>query len=297
MKKIKLLLPLVMVSLGGFAQNNNYPTTGNPTVYDYSPTIFLQRNTSEGGYTQGIQTRLLDGTNNWFFGNLHDGQWMVAKGDYNNAKLTVLSNGNVGIGKSDPLTKLDVNGTAIISNSAGTSYNENLRLPSATSGFASIALGAIAGDWGTGFGQWSLIKFPESMASKFGIRHNNDDYLNILTNGNVGIGTTTPNEKLSVNGKIRAKEIKVETANWPDYVFAEGYKVGTLEELEDYIKVNKHLPDMPSAKEAETNGVELGEMNKLLLKKVEELTLYLIEKDKQIKQLENRMANLEKQKQ
>ncbi len=112
------------------------------------------------------------------------------------------------------------------------------------------------------------------------------------SNGFVGIGTATPKEKLSVNGKIRAKEIKVETANWPDYVFAEGYKVGTLEELESYIKANKHLPDMPSAKEVETKGVELGEMNKLLLKKVEELTLYLIEQNKRI---ENYQATQEKQ--
>ncbi|MEE1945892.1 hypothetical protein VRU48_12295 [Pedobacter sp. KR3-3] len=104
--------------------------------------------------------------------------------------------------------------------------------------------------------------------------------------GNVGIKTQTPgNYELAVNGKIRAKEIKVETANWPDYVFDEGYKVGTLEELESYIKANKHLPEMPSAKEVEANGVGLGEMNKLLLKKQEELTLHLIEQNKQLQGL------------
>ena len=104
--------------------------------------------------------------------------------------------------------------------------------------------------------------------------------LTISGKGDVGIGTTTPREKLSVNGKIRAKEVKVESTNWPDYVFEEGYNVGTLKELESYIKANKHLPEIPSAKEVQANGVELGEMNKLLLKKVEELTLHLIEKDK-----------------
>ncbi|MBO9675434.1 MAG: hypothetical protein J7577_18440 [Sphingobacteriaceae bacterium] len=111
------------------------------------------------------------------------------------------------------------------------------------------------------------------------IRDNSHTYIGNLNviDGNVGIGTDLPSEKLSVNGKIRAREIKVEATNWPDYVFEEGYKVGTLQELESYIKANKHLPEMSSAREIETNGVALGEMNKLLLKKIEELTLHLIE--------------------
>lgn len=115
----------------------------------------------------------------------------------------------------------------------------------------------------------------------------------IKANGDVGIGTAMPREKLSVNGNIRAKEIKVESTNWPDYVFEEGYNIGTLKGLESYIKTNKHLPDMPSAKEVAANGIELGEMNKKLLKKIEELTLHLIEKDKKIDALIERVEVLE----
>ncbi len=99
---------------------------------------------------------------------------------------------------------------------------------------------------------------------------------------NVGIGTLTPQEKLSVNGKIRAKEIKVEATNWPDYVFKQNYDLMPLQQLETYIKANGHLPGVPSAQKAQQEGVELGEMNKILLKKIEELTLHLIEKDKQL---------------
>jgi hypothetical protein len=106
-----------------------------------------------------------------------------------------------------------------------------------------------------------------------------------FANGNVGIGTTTPNEKLAVNGKIRAIEIKVESANWPDYVFEKDYALPTLNHIEAYIKQYKRLPEMPSAKEVAANGIELGEMNKLLLKKQEELTLLLIEQNKQLQQL------------
>jgi hypothetical protein len=101
--------------------------------------------------------------------------------------------------------------------------------------------------------------------------------------GNLGIGTTTPTERLTVNGKIKANEIRVDGNGQPDYVFDEGYKVSTLQELESYIKVNKHLPEIPSAAEAAKNGIALGAMNKLLLKKIEELTLHLIEKDKELK--------------
>jgi hypothetical protein len=122
------------------------------------------------------------------------------------------------------------------------------------------------------------------------IANNGASYFN---GGNVGIGTETPTEKLSVNGKIRAKEIKVESANWPDYVFEEGYQIGKLETLESYIKANKHLPEVPSAKEVAANGIELGEMNKVLLKKIEELTLHLIEKDKTINQLLKRVQTIE----
>jgi len=118
--------------------------------------------------------------------------------------------------------------------------------------------------------------------------------MRITQNGDVGIGTNTPREKLSVNGKIRAQEIKVEMANWPDYVFADDYQQQTLPELERYIKVNKHLPEVPSAKEVEQNGVALGEMNKILLKKIEELTLHLIEKDKVLTELTKRIERLEK---
>ncbi len=110
--------------------------------------------------------------------------------------------------------------------------------------------------------------------------------LTISGKGDIGIGTTTPKEKLSVNGKIRAREVKVEANNWPDYVFEDSYKVETLEGLESYIKANKHLPEIPSAKEVQANGIELGEMNKLLLKKIEELTLYIIDKDKTVKKVE-----------
>jgi len=112
--------------------------------------------------------------------------------------------------------------------------------------------------------------------------------------GNVGIGTLDPKERLSVNGKIRAHEIKVETANWPDYVFAKDYRLPSLRETEKHIKEKGHLPGIPSAEEVKANGVNLGEMNTKLLKKIEELTLHLIEQNKQFEKYEAKNAQLER---
>ncbi|WP_214228821.1 hypothetical protein [Pedobacter sp. B4-66] len=105
--------------------------------------------------------------------------------------------------------------------------------------------------------------------------------------GNVGIGTSdTKGYKLAVNGKIRTQEIKVEVANWPDYVFAKDYKLPSLGEMEQHIKDKGYLPGIPSAEEVRNNGVDLGEMNAKLLKKIEELTLHLIEKEHKDEQLQ-----------
>lgn len=127
-----------------------------------------------------------------------------------------------------------------------------------------------------------------------------DDNLNatkfkVLTNGNVGIGTSNPDHKLDVNGVIHAKEIIVDlNVPGPDYVFEPDYDLPTLTEIETFIKENKHLPEVPSAKEMEANGIKLMEMNVLLLKKVEELTLHLIEQNKKLEKQQVQIDKLNK---
>lgn len=114
--------------------------------------------------------------------------------------------------------------------------------------------------------------------------------------GNLGIGVLNPYEKLAVNGMIRAKEIKVETENWPDYVFGVGHKIPSLEELEKFVLKNKHLPDLPPAQEVERNGVEIGHLNKILVKKIEEMTLLMIKMNKMIKMQQKKINSMNKQK-
>ncbi|AUP80557.1 hypothetical protein [Flavivirga eckloniae] len=127
--------------------------------------------------------------------------------------------------------------------------------------------------------------------------HGNGNTIGLLIkeNGNIGIGTNNPGSwKLAVNGNIRAKEIKVETG-WSDFVFFKDYKLPTLEEVESHIKEKGHLKDIPSAKEVEKNGIYLGEMDSKLLQKIEELTLYTIEQEKQLKTQDKEIQVLKKE--
>lgn len=124
--------------------------------------------------------------------------------------------------------------------------------------------------------------------------------LTLGDNGNVSIGNIIPGNtyKLDVAGVVKAAEYKAyvsTTVNWPDYVFDTTiYKLPSLPEVESYLKHNRHLPDVPSAETVKREGVNLGENQAVLLKKIEELTLYVIEQNKKIEALETKMKFLEK---
>ncbi|WP_340065694.1 hypothetical protein [Ascidiimonas aurantiaca] len=184
----------------------------------------------------------------------------------------ILDNGNVGIGTSTPVSRLEVNGDIALSRTHKIKFLETvggtdrayIRSTNGENGNFNSLIFAIGG------GQESMIIEADD--------------------GNVGIGTLSPGLwKLAVNGNIRAKEIKVETG-WSDFVFEEDYPLPTLNEVEQYIKENGHLKDIPSAEEVEVNGIFLGEMDAKLLQKIEELTLYTIQQEKKLKSQSNTIA-------
>ena len=115
--------------------------------------------------------------------------------------------------------------------------------------------------------------------------------------GNIGIGTQNPDEKLTVNGVIHAREVRVDLSGpLADYVFKPNYKLMSLPQVEKFVKVNNHLPQMPSANEVAKNGLSMGEMQNKLLQKVEELTLYAIQQNRKIEaiQIENEQYKAER---
>lgn len=231
------------------------------------------------------------------------GQIKLVRSNYNSTSMyfsTSLSNtlsdkmvidplGYLGVGTMSPSQKLTVssqgNGSGVTPLLRLEQYNPGSPI-SGTGVSIDMAIGDNSNLPAVG-GQIRLVRSAYNNTSMYfstALANIVADRMIIDPNGNIGIGIVSPTEKLSVNGKIKANEIRVDGAGVPDYVFEESYKVETLEELESYIKSNKHLPEVPSAKEFERDGIAIGEMNKLLLKKIEELTLHLIEKDKVLKE-------------
>ncbi|MCG2611007.1 hypothetical protein LZZ90_05760 [Flavobacterium sp. SM15] len=137
-----------------------------------------------------------------------------------------------------------------------------------------------------------MNKSQEDLVRIFEDGNNKVTFTMPKTDSYLGIGTTSFVDgsdvyRLAVNGAVRAHRVKVYTT-WADFVFEDNYKLPTLQEVEKHIKEKGHLKDIPSASEVEKNGIELGEMNKLLLQKVEELTLYIIELNKKIETLQGK---------
>jgi len=117
--------------------------------------------------------------------------------------------------------------------------------------------------------------------------------MTLANNGNLGIGIANPLNKLDVNGTIHSKSVLIDLNGWSDYVFRKDYKLPDLNKVKTYIDQHQHLPEVPSEAEMVKTGLDVSEANRLLLKKVEELTLYIIAQDKSIKVLNGKMRRME----
>lgn len=186
-----------------------------------------------------------------------------------------LTGGSLGLGTTNPLQKLDVRGSVYC------------KIPASGDTIKGFTLGVESFSNQANAARSYFLKITDlgSPSTSFIVKGN----------GNVGIGTLVPQYKLDVLGTIRAREIIVDLngTSGADYVFAPDYKLRPLHEVSTFVNENRHLPDVPSEIEMQTNGLSMHEFQITLLQKVEELTLYLIEQDKTIKVLNEKIQQLE----
>ena len=209
------------------------------------------------------------------------------------------TNGNLGIGVTNPQYKLDVNGKMFLHTVDGAdgwyrsylqweSHKLIMGVPAGTYAYTMVDIipGGVNQD--SLFSQLRLFTATAQNVQTPKISLNTMQHCWFMNTGNFGIGTSTPQYKLDVNGTIRANEIIVNTTG-ADFVFEKDYNLRSLKEVESFIIQNKHLPEIPSAAEMQEEGVGLERLTINLLRKVEEMTLYIIKQEKRIQELENQI--------
>ncbi|WPU95632.1 hypothetical protein SNE25_08885 [Mucilaginibacter sabulilitoris] len=211
----------------------------------------------------------IPGKLSFFTGNLSDA--LVEQ-------MTITSSGNVGIGAPAPIADFQI-GNGSVALSFGSANSANLHYGTSYIGFNAARASTGWTVAGNGVNNGGGVIYSDVFGNI---------YMAPIASNGAGVQTLADldiksNIAFSITpaGVVRAKQIKVETTNWPDYVFKKDYQLPSLTDVKAYIDQNQHLPEIPSEQEIAKDGLNLGEMNKLLMKKVEELTLYLIEKDKE----------------
>lgn len=249
------------IGIGTSQPSEKLDVAGNINMNATNPTLQLQNAGVDKGFVQLSGDDLRMGTNT----SNDNGKFIVRVNGLENFAVT--GTGNVGVGTISPATKLHIAGNTRMVNTG-----EVLRIDGST----------------------PTINFYNNGSFKSFLQHSTSGLYMGVNSGNIqldavqiAIGQVVSGAsayKLSVTGKIICEEVRVKlvSSGWPDYVFAGDYKLPPLREVEQFIKSNKHLSNIPSASEVEKNGIEIGDMQKRMMEKIEELTLYVIDLQKQI---------------
>lgn len=260
MKKLISIIFTSILSFASYGQTNTFPLTGNVGVGTDNPSSILQIEKSSDTYDN-------------MFSLIHKSSSGIVHSNWNFFHHT---SGNLVIKGSK--------GNWIFERESDT-YDNMLSFVHKSS------TGSIHSIW----------DFQQHTNGNLVLYNSNKKSVFLNSEGGLGIGTTTlGTHKLAVEGSIGSREVIVEVTGWSDFVFKNNYQLRTLEEVEQHISEKGHLPEIPSEAEVTENGINLGDMDAKLLQKIEELTLYLIEQNKQnqaqqakIEQLEKKIAQFE----
>jgi hypothetical protein len=297
MKKYILSLLMIVFSLTSYTQDKVQTTAGAKDDFVYkdgkvgigvdNPIAALHIKSYEDTRvrSEGIHPRfdLFGSTNHWLLQavDYNNGRFRIYNDSKGRESFTILSDGKVGLGIELPNANFHIAGE----NAGKGNVLANLMLGKSR-GIEFQAIQSSNDD--------DVQSLAIRVKSSGSFADNNFEAMRINYNGNVGIGTIDLNNdyKLSVNGKIKTKEIQVSLEGWSDFVFKSDYNLKPLEEVESFIDKNSHLPDIPSEVEVKEKGIDVGKMNAKLLQKIEELTLYLIDQNKEIKKLKTEILKL-----
>jgi len=235
--------------------------------------------------------------------------------------LAIVQDGKIGMGTVAPKEKVHINDGNLLISATSASTKNVIQMGEGLNSWNIDRLNSRADGYGLHF--WVDENGTTGPGERAG---SGGSVLFLSSSGKVGVGTKTPTAKFDVSGDFKARtaditntltvqsatiadlltvdrirvedllcarEVKVQIKPcWPDYVFSKNYNLMPLQELEQFVNENQHLPNIPSAAEVEENGIELGEMNAKLLKKVEELTLYLLQQEKKMVELQKQIDEL-----
>jgi len=323
MKKLFHTLLLVSLNYYGYSQNNvvygsgsGNAGTNNTSVGVTAGDVITGNENSFYGYAAGLKTtsssnNTMIGSVSGYFNTTGARNTFIGKSSgYTNSS----GNNNTYLGYYSGFSALSSNNTFIgyesgknVSSGGGNTLLGSNAGVNLVNGSGNVFIGSSAGFYETSSNKLYIDNSSTSTPLIYGDFNLNRVGINVLpgnftlnvggtlnstgrfTASSISINTQQSDASLTVNGNIHAKEVKVDlSVPAPDYVFEDSYKNLSLKEIEEYIKSNKHLPDVPSAKEIEKNGIDLGVMNMLLLKKIEELTLHVILLEKEVQKLKSK---------